>query len=108
MELLYKLESLRPASVEYGQTIELVMASLHPHNDDKKIKDLPLLEAEIGADSSKQAAVRSKKTNSSCRRGTFPPVVVCRRVHYLSPQVFAWSTLPVLHLCRPSLIPRCP
>ncbi|CCM05798.1 uncharacterized protein FIBRA_08032 [Fibroporia radiculosa] len=61
-ELLYKLESLRPASAEYGQTVELVMASLHPHNDDEEIKDLPLLEAAIGADSSRQAAVSFKKT----------------------------------------------
>jgi len=61
-EMLYKLESLQPAQEDYGRTIELIMATLHPHNDDEEVKDLPMLEAVIGTDASKEAAVSFKKT----------------------------------------------
>ena len=59
---LYHLESLKPEDEDYTRTIELVMASLHPHNDDEEIKDLPLLESAIGLDASHQAAQTFKKT----------------------------------------------
>ena len=39
-----------------------MMASLHHHNDDEEIKDLPLLEPAIGTDASKEAALSFKKT----------------------------------------------
>ncbi|PCH38901.1 hypothetical protein WOLCODRAFT_128794 [Wolfiporia cocos MD-104 SS10] len=61
-ELLYKLEGLQPGHEDYSRTIELVMASLHPHNDDEEIKDLPLLEGVIGEQASKEAALNFKKT----------------------------------------------
>ena len=61
-EFLYHLESLKPEEEDYSRTIELVMASLHPHNDDEEIKDLPLLEAAIGSDASREAAQSFKKT----------------------------------------------
>ncbi|KAH9831970.1 uncharacterized protein C8Q71DRAFT_726492 [Rhodofomes roseus] len=61
-EFLYRLESLKPEEESYSQTIELVMASLHPHNDDEEITDLPMLEAVIGADASREAAQNFKKT----------------------------------------------
>ncbi|KZT03678.1 uncharacterized protein LAESUDRAFT_659217 [Laetiporus sulphureus 93-53] len=61
-ESLYRLESMSPGSSEYAETIELIMALLHPHNDDEEIKDLPLLERAIGSDASAEAAVSFKRT----------------------------------------------
>ena len=61
-EQLYKLESLQPGTEEYHRLITTVMESLHHHNDDEEIKDLPLLEPAIGAEGSKQAAQSFKKT----------------------------------------------
>ncbi|KAJ7481839.1 hypothetical protein FB451DRAFT_1556028 [Mycena latifolia] len=55
-EMLYKLESLTPGTSEYDTIIERMMASLHNHNDDEEIKDLPLLEPHLGEDGSKHAA----------------------------------------------------
>lgn len=61
-ELLYKLESLKPEHADYSALIEQIMVTLHPHNDDEEIKDLPLLESVIGERASKEAAVSFKKT----------------------------------------------
>lgn len=38
------------------------MVSLHHHNDDEEIEDLPLLEPEIGQEGSKEAAQSFKRT----------------------------------------------
>ena len=59
---LYNLESLQPGSVEYHELITAMMASLHNHNDEEEIKDLPLLEPVIGEEGSRQAALSFKKT----------------------------------------------
>lgn len=59
---LYKLESLQPGSEDHHRVLTQVMASLHHHNDDEEIKDLPLLEPIIGTEASKQAAQSFKKT----------------------------------------------
>jgi len=61
-ELLYKLESLTSGSQEYDQIIEKMMKSLHHHNDDEELKDLPLLEPAIGEEASKNAALSFKNT----------------------------------------------
>ncbi|KAL7284232.1 hypothetical protein ACG7TL_001514 [Trametes sanguinea] len=61
-ERLYKLESLQPGSEEYDQLMTVIMDSLHHHNDDEEIKDLPLLEPAIGEQASKEAAQSFKKT----------------------------------------------
>ncbi|KAJ7216414.1 hypothetical protein GGX14DRAFT_441463 [Mycena pura] len=55
-EMLSKLESLAPGTDEYDQIIGPMMVSLRKHNDDEEIKDLPLLEPELGPDASKAAA----------------------------------------------------
>ena len=61
-EKLYQLESLQPGTVEYHELITSIMESLHHHNDDEEIKDLPLLEPALGVEGSKQAALSFKKT----------------------------------------------
>ncbi|OSX61985.1 hypothetical protein POSPLADRAFT_1070122 [Postia placenta MAD-698-R-SB12] len=61
-EHLYKLESLQPGAADYSALIEQIMATLHPHNDDEEVKDLPLLEAAIGTDASRSAAASFKRT----------------------------------------------
>ncbi|OCH85967.1 hypothetical protein OBBRIDRAFT_797631 [Obba rivulosa] len=61
-ESLYKLESLAPGSAEYHSLLDQMMVSLHHHNDDEEIKDLPLLEPVIGEEASKEAALSFKKT----------------------------------------------
>jgi len=61
-ELLYKIESKEPGSEEYDSILNQVMTSLHHHNDDEEIDDLPLLESVIGTDASKEAALSFKKT----------------------------------------------
>ncbi|KAJ7726940.1 hypothetical protein B0H16DRAFT_1331801 [Mycena metata] len=55
-EMLSKLESLTPGTDEYDKIIERMMVSLRHHNDDEEIKDLPLLEPQLGEDGSKHAA----------------------------------------------------
>lgn len=59
---LYTLESLKPGSEEYHSLVTKMMASLHHHNNDEEIKDLPALEIEIGDLASKEAALSFKKT----------------------------------------------
>jgi hypothetical protein len=54
--MLSTLESLTPGTEEYDKIIERMMVSLHHHNDDEEIKDLPLLEPHIGEQASKHAA----------------------------------------------------
>ncbi|THH26773.1 hypothetical protein EUX98_g7413 [Antrodiella citrinella] len=61
-EELYKLEQLQPGTEEYHALMTKMMATLHHHNDDEEIKDLPLLEPNIGEDASKQAAQSFKTT----------------------------------------------
>jgi len=61
-ESLYKLESLQPGSSEFDALLNKTMASLHHHNDDEEIDDLPLLEPEIGEEGSKAAALSFKRT----------------------------------------------
>ncbi|TCD63308.1 hypothetical protein EIP91_005689 [Steccherinum ochraceum] len=65
---LYELEKLKPGTPEYHDLITRMMASLHHHNDDEEIKDLPLLEPAIGEEASKQAA-RSFKTTKKAHPG---------------------------------------
>jgi len=55
-EMLSTMESLTPGTGEYDKILERMMASLHHHNDDEEIKDLPLLEPHLGEDASKHAA----------------------------------------------------
>ena len=57
-----------------------MMASLHHHNDDEEIKDLPLLEPAIGTDASKEAALSFKKTKKlvPTRRVASIPTVLMR------------------------------
>ncbi|KAJ7173048.1 hypothetical protein C8R43DRAFT_874269 [Mycena crocata] len=55
-EMLSKMESLNPGTDEYDKIISRMMASLHKHNDDEEIEDLPLLEPHLGANGSKDAA----------------------------------------------------
>ncbi|KAJ7121081.1 hypothetical protein C8R44DRAFT_623460 [Mycena epipterygia] len=55
-EMLSKLESLAPGTTEYDNIIERMMASLHHHNDDEEVNDLPLLEPKLGEEGSKHAA----------------------------------------------------
>lgn len=54
--MLSKLESLTPGTTEYDNIMERMMTSLHHHNDDEEIKDLPLLEPKLGEKDSKYAA----------------------------------------------------
>ncbi|KAI0746671.1 hypothetical protein C8Q80DRAFT_1271526 [Daedaleopsis nitida] len=61
-EKLYKLESLKPATDEYHRLLTVIMESLHHHNDDEEINDLPALEAAIGQQASKEAAASFLKT----------------------------------------------
>lgn len=60
--MLYQLENLSPGTLQYDQIIEKVMTSLHRHNDDEEIKDLPLLEPAIGEEANINAAKSFKTT----------------------------------------------
>lgn len=71
---LYKLESLQPGSEDHHCVLTQVMASLHHHNDDEEIKDLPLLEPIIGTEASKQAAQSFKKTKKLVPTRTHPSI----------------------------------
>ncbi|KAJ7443920.1 HHE domain-containing protein [Mycena galericulata] len=55
-EILSHLESLTPGTNEYDKLIEKMMVSLHHHNDDEEVKDLPLLEPYLGEKASESAA----------------------------------------------------
>ena len=59
---MYKLEGLKAGTEEFDSLLNRTMASLHHHNDDEEIDDLPALEAVIGQDAAKEAAVSFKKT----------------------------------------------
>ena len=59
---MYNLERLQPGTSEYHELITSMMESLHHHNDDEEIKDLPLLEPALGEEGSKEAALSFKKT----------------------------------------------
>lgn len=59
---LYKLEGMQPGTEEFDSLLNRMMASLHHHNDDEEIDDLPLLEPAIGEDASKEAAQSFKQT----------------------------------------------
>jgi hypothetical protein len=61
-EELYKLESLQAGTPEFDSLLNRMMASLHHHNDDEEIDDLPALEAAIGEDAAMEAALNFKKT----------------------------------------------
>jgi len=61
-EDLYKLESLKRGMEEYHSLITRMMESLHHHNDDEEIKDLPLLEPAMGDTVSKDSALSFKRT----------------------------------------------
>ncbi|KAI0338433.1 hypothetical protein BDW22DRAFT_1338004 [Trametopsis cervina] len=71
-EELYKLESLQPGSSEFDSLLNRMMASLHHHNDDEEIDDLPLLEPAIGEAASKEAAQSFKKTKKFVPTRTHP------------------------------------
>ena len=75
-EFLCRLKSLKPEEEDYSRTIELVMASLHPHNDDEEIKDIPLLEAAIGSDASREAAQSFKTTKKLVPTRYVPPFLL--------------------------------
>ncbi|KAJ7603519.1 hypothetical protein DFH06DRAFT_987863 [Mycena polygramma] len=55
-EMLTKMESLTAGTDEFDQLLERMMASLHEHNNDEEVKDLPLLEPKIGDEASRNAA----------------------------------------------------
>lgn len=59
---LYELESMQAGSAEFDSLLNKMMASLHQHNDDEEIDDLPLLEPVIGEAASKEAAQSFKQT----------------------------------------------
>ncbi len=48
--------------MEFDSLLTKMMASLHHHNDDEEVEDLPLLEPAIGIQASKEAAQSFKKT----------------------------------------------
>ncbi|KAI0826677.1 hypothetical protein BC628DRAFT_1320071 [Trametes gibbosa] len=73
-EQLYKLESLQPGSEEYHTLVTIMMKSLHHHNDDEEIKDLPMLEPIIGEQASKDAALSFKKTKKLVPTRTHPSI----------------------------------
>lgn len=59
---LYKLEGMQPGTAEFTALLDKMMESLHHHNDDEEVDDLPLLEPKIGEARSKQAAQEFKTT----------------------------------------------
>jgi len=61
-EMLSNLESLTPGTSEYDTIIEKMMFSLHHHNDDEEVKDLPQLEPHLGEEGSKHAAAQFSLT----------------------------------------------
>ena len=61
-EELYKLEDMQPGTAEFTSLLNKMMQSLHHHNDDEEIDDLPLLEPAIGETASKEAARSFKQT----------------------------------------------
>lgn len=61
-EELYKLESLKVGSAEFDSLLNRMMVSLHHHNDDEEIDDLPALESAIGEAASKDASQSFKRT----------------------------------------------
>ena len=61
-EELYKLEDMQPGTAEFTSLLNKMMQSLHHHNDDEEIDDLPLLEPAIGETASKEAAQSFKQT----------------------------------------------
>jgi hemerythrin-like domain-containing protein len=61
-EMLYKIESLTPATEEYSALLKQVMDHLRHHNDEEEQKDLPLLEPAIGEEASRQAAAEFTRT----------------------------------------------
>lgn len=85
---LYKLESLKPGTEEYHSLIERMMATLHQHNDDEEVKDLPLLEPALGTDASKKAASSFRRTKkfvptryALCLRSKLHLTVLLCRAH---------------------------
>lgn len=75
---LYYLEGLDAGTPEFDSLLNKMMASLHHHNDDEEIDDLPLLEPAIGEEASKEAAQRFKRTKK------FVPTRYGRRLYSLS------------------------
>ncbi|KAI0090652.1 hypothetical protein BDY19DRAFT_887395 [Irpex rosettiformis] len=71
-EQLYKLEGLKTGTQEFDGLLSRTMASLHHHNDDEEIDDLPDLEAVIGQDATKKAALNFKKTKKFVPTRTHP------------------------------------
>ncbi|KAI0056261.1 hypothetical protein BV25DRAFT_1814410 [Artomyces pyxidatus] len=61
-EQLYALSGQTPGTSEYDTTLKKVMEHLRPHNDSEEQEDLPLLEPELGADGSAQAAQSFSRT----------------------------------------------
>lgn len=53
---------MQAGSPEFDSSLNKMMASLHHHNDDEEIDDLPLLEPIIGETASKEAAQSFKQT----------------------------------------------
>ena len=53
---------MRAGTPEFDALLTKMMASLHHHNDDEEIDDLPLLEPAIGEAASKEAAQAFKRT----------------------------------------------
>jgi hypothetical protein len=60
--MLYKLEGMQPGTDDYGTLLDRMMTTLHQHNDDEEIDDLPLLEPKIGDEDSRAAAASFKRT----------------------------------------------
>ena len=60
--MLYDLEGLEPGTQEHSLLVEKIMATLHQHNDDEEIEDLPKLERAIGEQASRDAAASFKRT----------------------------------------------
>ncbi|KAJ6622836.1 hypothetical protein B0H10DRAFT_2013002 [Mycena sp. CBHHK59/15] len=73
-EMLSDLESLTPGTDEYDKIIERMMVSLHHHNDDEEIKDLPLLEPHLGEGASKDAAAQFSMTKKFVPTRAHPSV----------------------------------
>ena len=53
---------MQTGTEEFHALLNKMMATLHTHNDDEEVDDLPLLEPAIGEAASKEAAQDFKKT----------------------------------------------
>ena len=70
------MEGITPGSDEYDVVLEDVMQHLRKHNDSEEQEDLPLLEPQLGMESSKEAAQSFSRTKKFV-----PTRYVCGDVH---------------------------